>query len=269
MIDSTASVPRREPLGLDIYRGLGAYPLWAMLGWSDIRLRYRRSVLGPFWITLSMSIFIAVLGVIYSRIFNMDVKTYLPFLAVGFIVWGFISSTINESGAAYQDSEGVIKQIKVPFSVFVHRVLWRNFIVFLHTIILFVPIAIIFAVPPRAINLLALLGFALVYINQFWMCVVLSVLGTRFRDIPPIVATITQVTIFATPIMWPVSALGEHTIIAEINPFHHMIDIVRAPLLGAAPDAMSWVVCLSMAIIGMALAMYVLRRASRLIVYWL
>jgi ABC-type polysaccharide/polyol phosphate export permease len=95
------------------------------------------------------------------------------------------------------------------------------------------------------------------------------VLGTRFRDIPPIVATITQVMIFATPIMWPVSALGEHTLIANINPFHHLVDIIRAPLLGQAPEALSWYVCLGMAAGGILVAMLVLRRASRLIVYWL
>src|SRR5580704_7618791 len=134
---------------LDVYRGFRAAPLWLLLGWSDIRLRYRRSVLGPFWITISMAVLIIVLGFVYSKIFHTDIRTYLPYLALGFIVWGFITSSTNESCGAFGDSERIIKQVGIPLSVFVFRVIWRNFIVFLHTIILVIPIWLIFRIAPN------------------------------------------------------------------------------------------------------------------------
>ena len=192
---------------LDVYRGFRAAPLWLLLGWTDIRLRYRRSVLGPFWITISMAVLIIVLGFVYSQIFHTDIRTYLPFLALGFIVWGFISSSANEACGAFGDSGSIIKQIGIPFSVFVFRVVWRNFLVVLHTIILVVPIWIIFKITPTAVSLLAIPGMALVFLNQCWLGICLAVLSTRYRDIPPIVATVLQITVFATPIMWPVSSL--------------------------------------------------------------
>lgn len=254
---------------LDVYRGLRATPLWLLLGWADIRLRYRRSVLGPFWITLSMAVLIIVLGFVYSKIFHTDIRTYLPYLALGFIVWGFISSSANESCGAFGDSEPIIKQIGIPFSVFVFRVVWRNFIVLLHTIILVIPIWLFFEIPPGLVSFLALPGIILVFLNQCWLGICLAVLSTRYRDIPPIVATVLQITVFATPIMWPVSSLGDNHFIANINPFYHLIEIVRGPLIGELPPLLSWQVAITGDVLGLILATWLLQRARRTIVYWL
>jgi ABC-type polysaccharide/polyol phosphate export permease len=253
----------------DLYRGFQAAPLWTLLGWSDIRLRYRRSVLGPFWITLSMTVLIIVLGLIYSQIFHTDIRTYLPYLALGFIVWGFISTSINESCGAFWDSERIIKQVGIPLSALVFRVVWRNFIVLLHTIILVVPIWLIFEIVPGWVSLLALPGIALVFVNQCWLGVCLAVVSTRFRDIPPIVATIIQITVFATPIMWPVSSLGDNHLIANVNPFYHLIEIVRAPLSGEYPQMLSWKFAIIADLAGIILAAWLLERMRHKIVYWL
>src|SRR5215470_9316092 len=163
----------------DLLSGIRAWRLWTMLGWNDIRQRYRRSVLGPFWITISMAVFITLLGVIYSHIFNIGLNSYLPYLALGYIVWGFISTTTGESSISFQESERIIRQIRHPYALYVFRVVWRNFIVFLHTIVIFVPIAIIFDVRPGFTALLALPGLALVYVNQAWLTLCLAILCTR------------------------------------------------------------------------------------------
>ena len=254
---------------LDVYRGFRAAPLWLLLGWSDIRLRYRRSVLGPFWITISMAVLIIVLGFVYSKIFHTDIRTFLPYLALGFIVWGFITSSTNESCGAFGDSGTIIKQIGIPFSVFVFRVVWRNFIVLLHTIILVIPIWLFFGITPGLVSFLALPGIVLVFVNQCWLGICLAVLSTRYRDIPPIVATVLQITVFATPIMWPVSSLGDHHFIADINPFYHLIEIVRGPLGGEWPPLLSWKVAITGDVLGLILATWLLQRARRTIVYWL
>lgn len=253
----------------DLYRGACAAPLWTMLGWNDIRLRYRRSVLGPFWITLSMTLLIIVLGFVYSQIFHVDIREYLPYLALGFIVWGFISSSLNECCGAFQDSERIIKQVGIPLSVFVLRVVWRNFIVLLHTIVLIVPIWLIFGILPNAYTLLALPGMLLVFINQCWLGLFLAVVSTRYRDIPPIVTTLLQIVMFATPIMWPVSSLSNHLYIANFNPFYHLIEVIRAPLLGQAPNTLSWEVTSTLDLVGVIFAAWWLERTRRTIVYWL
>jgi lipopolysaccharide transport system permease protein len=261
---STVGATRR-----DLLAAIWAWPLWTMLGWNDIRQRYRRSVLGPFWITLSMAIFIALLGVIYSNIFKIEIRTYLPFLTLGYIVWGFISQTTNESSIAFQEGERIIRQIRLPYAVFVLRVVWRNFIVFLHTIVIFIPIAVIFDVRPGYVGLLALPGLALVYINQVWVTLTLAILCTRYRDVQQIVTTAVQIMLFVTPIMWPITALGSAVMIAYANPLYHIIDLVRAPMLGHAPSHLSWLVAITSAVVGWTIAILLLRRASRRLVFWL
>jgi lipopolysaccharide transport system permease protein len=255
--------------GSDLYRGVRAWPLWLTLAWNDIAMRYRRSTLGPLWMTLSTGILVVSLGILYSRIFQTDIATYLPYLALGFIVWGFLSTTINESCQAFSESERIIKQIKIPFSVFVLRVVSRNFIVLMHTIILFIPIAIFFRISPHFTALLALPGLAILYINLVWVGLILAVLSTRFRDIPQIVTSVMQIAIFATPVMWQVSNLGEKTLIADINPLYHWLELVRGPLTGALPSTSSWIASIASAVLGTALAVLLLRRASRRIAYWL
>ena len=274
MIDAVTDRPRRsaadpDRFGGDLYRGLRAWRLWTMLGWNDIRLRYRRSVLGPLWLTLSMAIFITTLGFIYSRIFHTELRVFLPYIAVGFITWGFMSTTINESCSAFLESESVIRQVRLPFSAFMMRVTWRNFIVMLHTIITIVPIWLFFGVIPSGTMLLAIPGIVVLYINLIWIGLMIAILSTRFRDVPQIVQTALQVMVFATPIMWPVDTLGDNRLVADLNPAFHLIELVRAPLTGGVPAALSWQVGIGMALIGPLLAAALFQRSARRIVYWL
>jgi ABC-2 type transport system permease protein len=258
----------RDAIRRDLLSAFMAWPLWTMLGWNDIRQRYRRSTLGPFWITLSMAVFIGVLGVIYSRIFHVDVKTYLPFLTGGYVTWGFISQVVNESCGAFQEGERIIKQIRLPYGLYVFRVIWRSFIVFLHTIVIFIPVALVFHVSLKFTTFLIIPGLVLLLANLSWIGLTLAILATRFRDMVQIVATLTQILMFATPIMWPVSSLGEATWIANINPLYHVIELVRAPLLGSEPGLLSWAVAIGTLVLGSALSLKLLDRASNRVVFW-
>ena len=98
---------------------------------------------------------------------------------------------------------------------------------------------------------------------------VIAVLSTRFRDIPPLIATAIQVAMFATPIMWPISVLADATIIAEVNPAYHLVDLVRAPLLGTAPSMLSYLYVIGMIVVGYLLAAVPLFRARKRLIYWL
>lgn len=253
----------------DIVDGLANWQLWSMLGWNDIHQRYRRSAFGPFWITISMAIFIVLLGFIYSKLFHQELAVFLPYIAMGLITWGFISGTITEACGTFIENAGIIKQIRLPYSIYAMRMIWRGFIVFLHTVILIIPIALYFQMPFGWSSLLAIPGMLLVGLNQIWLSIVIGVVATRFRDISQIVATGIQISMFVTPIMWPVSAIPEARFIAEINPFYHLIQLVRAPLLGDAAEPLSWIVVAGMCVVGYGLAAMLLTRANSRLVYWL
>jgi ABC-type polysaccharide/polyol phosphate export permease len=261
---------RRLILGFrDLRAGLSNWQLWSMLGWNDIQQRYRRSAFGPFWITISMAIFIVLLGFIYSKLFHQEIATFLPYIAAGLITWGFISGTTTEACNAFVENAGIIKQIRLPYSIYVMRMIWRSFIVFLHTVVLIVPIAIFFRMDIGLNTLLFIPGMFLVILNQIWVSIVIGIFATRFRDIVQLVATAIQICMFVTPIMWPISAVPDARFIALVNPLYHLIQLVRAPLLGEVAEPLSWLVVLIMCVIGYGLAAILLDRANSRLVYWL
>jgi ABC-2 type transport system permease protein len=265
-----ASVDESRFVGFhDLYAGLSNHRLWTMMAWNDIRQRYRRSTIGPFWITISMGMFITVLGVIYAKIFNQDIATYLPYVAMGIISWGFISGTTVEATNTFIEGAGVIKQIRLPYSLFPMRMIWRSFIVFLHTVVLMIPLAIFFHLDIGLQTLLVVPGLIMVAANQIWVAIVVGIVSTRYRDVTPIVATTVQVSMFATPIMWPIGVLQGQTFIADVNPFYHLVELVRAPLLGQVAAPLSWIVVLCMCVVGYGLAGLLLKRANKRLVYWL
>jgi ABC-type polysaccharide/polyol phosphate export permease len=266
----TLKIDRPAMAGMrDLGAGLANWQLWSMLGWNDIHQRYRRSALGPFWITISMAIFIVLLGFIYSKLFHQELAVFLPYIAMGLITWGFISGSTTEACSVFIENAGIIRQIRLPYTIYVMRMIWRSFIVFLHTVVLIVPIAIFFRMDVGFGWLFAIPGMFLVVLNQIWLSIVIGIVATRFRDITQIVATAIQISMFVTPIMWPVSAIPSARFVADINPFFHLIQLVRAPLLGQVAEPLSWIVVLVMCFIGYGLAAIALTRASPRLVYWL
>ena len=270
MLEFTNERSRTTAAVDDILRGLKSWRFWMMLSWNDIKQRYRRSKLGPLWITFSMAIMIGALSVIYGTIFKMPLADYLPYLAAGLITWLFVSSTINEGATAFTTVEGIIKQSAIPLSIYVYRVVWRNLIGLAHNCVV---LAVIFALtqPLSSLNPLALaVGLGLVLANLFAISLVLALLSTRFRDLPPIVASLTQVMFYVTPILYKPDQLpGKMALIAHYNPLYHLIAVLRAPLTGELAEPLSYVVASGMFLVvgGLGFVLFLLFRGR--VAYWL
>ena len=266
-------VPSQAALALaDIVEGARASYLWGMLGWQDIRRRYRRSVLGPFWLTISMGVLVATLGTLYGALLKVDSAVYVPHLALGFIVWALISGLITDGCTALISAESIIKQTNLPLSVHVYRIVWRNFLILCHNAAIFVVVAAIFVISPGWSGLLALPGLALLVLNGIWAGLVLGVVSARFRDVPPILDSVVRILFFVTPIIWmPELMPGRALMLAvvlDFNPLFHFVEIVRAPLLGRAPELVSWLAVAGVTLAGWLLAFALLRRYRRRIAYW-
>ena len=134
----------------DIVDGAALWPLWGKLGWNDILQRYRRSLLGPLWLTASMAIMVIALGVVYGKIFKVPLNDFIPFLCLGLLVWGFISTTLMEAGGLFTGSESYIKQIRLPYSVYVYRFIWSKIIIFAHNFVIYFGILLYFWIWPGA-----------------------------------------------------------------------------------------------------------------------
>ena len=252
----------------DIRDGILLWPLWGRLGWNDILQRYRRSLLGPFWLTASMAIMVVSLGVLYAALFKSEIKDFMPFLCVGLLVWNYISSVIGEAGGLFTGSESYIKQIRLPYSLYVFRFVWSRIIIFAHNFIIYFGILLYFAIWPGAAILLAIPGFILVTLNVALAGISIGMASARFRDIPQLVGSVIQIAFFMTPIMWKPELLEGRTYIVEFNPFYHLIEVMRAPLLGKPFPVDSYIALGLMTIVNLLVATVFFRRFRSRIAYW-
>jgi ABC-type polysaccharide/polyol phosphate export permease len=263
-------LPSRAALAWrDLADGFGKSWMWTALALQDIKLRYRGSVLGPFWLTISTLVMVVAIGVIYGRLFHVNITTYLPYLALGLIVWQTLSSIITDGCETFLREQSVIQQVPIPFSIHAYRNVCRNLIVLAHNLVI-VPIGLVlFAIPVDWHILEIIPGFLLLAINGFWISILLGLISARFRDVPPIVASFLQVLFFVTPIIWPIEMLGNWQAIAALNPLFAAIDVVRAPLLGVATAENSWTALLIMTVLGCGVTFAVFARFRTRIAYWI
>ncbi|MGB3351187.1 MAG: ABC transporter permease [Mycobacterium sp.] len=257
----------------DLVDGFGKRELWLHLGWQDIKQRYRRSVLGPFWITIATGTTAVAMGALYSVLFKLELSEHLPYVTLGLIIWNLINASILEGSDVFIANEGLIKQLPTPLSVHVYRLVWRQMILFAHNIIIFVIIAIIFPKPWQWTDLTFIPALFLIALNCVWVALCFGILATRYRDIGPLLASLVQLLFFMTPIIWNESTLrsqgaGDWARIVELNPLLHYLDIVRAPLLGAEQELRHWLVVIALTIIGWIFAALAMRQYRARVPYW-
>ena len=245
------------------------YRIWGMLGWIDILQRYRRSLIGPFWLTLSMSLMVLGMALVYGTLLKRNMDEFVPFLAAGFLSWMLISSTLSDGTTAFIQSEALVKRGGLPLAVFIFRVVWRNIIVFLHNALLVVLVTLIFG-KARFLDLpLLAVASALVVINLTWILLIIAPLCTRFRDLPPIVSTVLQLLFFVTPVLFPARAIDDIKWVHQFNPFSYFVDIMRAPLIGDGLPPGTALALVATACVGWVLALVFFARVRNRIALWI
>jgi homopolymeric O-antigen transport system permease protein len=252
----------------DFLEGIRRWELWGTMGWYDVRQHYRRSVLGPFWLTLSMAIMVGALGFLYGGLFGHSMRDYLPYLALGLIFWGFMASFMTEGCTVFTAAAPFIHQINAPLSIYVFRLLWKNLIILAHNTLVFVVIAAVFGVWPGAAGLLVVPSLIVICLAGLSASVLLGVFTSRFRDIPPIVTSLVQILFFVSPILWKPEQVAGQALFVEGNPFFHLLNIVRQPLLGEVPALSSWAFSFALTFAGLVLAAVCFVRFRARIAYW-
>ncbi|MDF0531809.1 ABC transporter permease [Tsukamurella sp. 8F] len=259
----------------DLRDGFAHRELWLELGWQDVKQRYRRSVIGPFWITIATGVMAASLALLWSVLLGANLRTMLPQVTVGLIMWNFIQSSILEGSEVFIKNEGLIKQLPAPLSVHVYRLVWRQVLFLLHNIAIYV--VVIIAFPPLHWSfsmLLALPAFALLVLNAAWVTMFFGILATRYRDIAPLLTALTQLLFYATPVVWSLDTVpkthgnAERARIVEINPLYHYLEIIRAPMIGKEQHLYHWLIVIGCTLVGWVLTMLLMKQYRSRVAYW-
>jgi lipopolysaccharide transport system permease protein len=264
---------RRHQVGVamtDLLHGVLAWRLWWGLGLQDIRIRYKRTYLGPLWITASMAATFVSMGVLFSTVLKSDIQQYLPYLAFGMVTWNFLSSTASDGPQIFVESQHIINSLKMPFTVHVLRYVVRNAIIFGHNLL--AALATLWVLGGSLGNTweLVLIGLPVLYLTAFALGLIFAIMGARFRDLGPMIGMVIQLTFFLTPILWRLEDIPEHRRwCVTLNPAYHLIELVRAPLMGNGAFWPSLFASTLTALMLLGIAFVLLSIFRRRISYWL
>ena len=258
----------------DLVDGWKSDQLWLQLGWQDIKQRYRRSTLGPFWITIATGVMAVALGLLYSLLFKEELSYFLPHVTLGLILWGFIAGCIQDGAQVFIANEGLIKQLPAPLSVHVYRLVWRQTLFLAHNMIIYLIMLIIFRPHLGWDALLFFPALLLFLLNGVWVAMFFGIISTRFRDVAPLVDSLVQLCFYMTPIVWTTHTLyanetmSQRARLAEINPLYHYLEIIRSPLMGIDVPAYHWYIVLGFTVVGWGLMLLVMKKARGRVSYW-
>jgi lipopolysaccharide transport system permease protein len=269
-LNADMSLASRNRLAIgDLTRGAHLWRLALALGWLDIRLRYRGSMLGPFWLTISTGVMVAALGVLYSTLFKMDLRSYLPFLALSQVLWGFLAALVSEGCTAFTDAEGIIRSVRMPLFLFSIRTLIRNVIALAHNVVVIIVVFAVFSLWPGWDALLAIPALLIWMLDALALTLLLGTFCARFRDIQPIVNSVMQIAFFVTPVIWKPEQLGPVAASRLAwNPFFDLLEIVRGPILGSVVADTTWLGALAYSVILCAISWAFFVRARGRVTFW-
>ena len=257
-------------LAQDIRGSLENWRFWVHLGWNDVAKQYRRSFLGPVWITLNSGIFIVAFSLIGAQLFSQNIESYLAFFATGNIFFGFFSTLITEGCTSFTSAESYLKQGSVPKLTFVFRVIVRNLVMLGHNAFIILGVLLWLGAVGSVRWGAFLIGIFLSVTAAFFVAAILGAMAARFRDIPLMVTTSLQVLYFLTPVMWRPEQLTERAQwLVVLNPLAVFLDLLRKPLLGQ-PTSEQTIFSAVIVILLLALVFFPLFAAvRRKVVYWL
>jgi lipopolysaccharide transport system permease protein len=252
----------------DLRESIASWRLWTLLGWLEIRQRYARSRLGPFWLTISMAVMIGSIGVVYGTLFGQQLSEYLPFISVSLVMWSLFSQMVSEGATAYINSANYIRQAATPKLIFILQAAYRNLVILSHNFIIVIGLLVMFGVKDWRTLPLFMPGLLLYLINAIWVAMVAGLLSARFRDLPQIINALLQVAFYITPIVYRPASLTRFSWVVEFNPLSYLLNVVRQPLTGEVPSMHTWGICIAMAVFGWLLALLLTGRYIKRIAYW-
>jgi lipopolysaccharide transport system permease protein len=253
---------------LDLGRTVTRWRTWSAMAFQDIELRYRRSLIGPFWISASLIGMILALAYVYSAVFKTEFRDMIAHVATGQLAWSLLSAMILEGCRVVVEHGGQMANVPMPMTVAASRVVMRNFIIFLHNVVAVLLLLYLFGVPAQPIGYLAVFG-AIIYIYLgFCLALILGPLCARFRDIRQVMESIVQAVFFVTPIFWMPGHASGRPIIIDANPFYHLIELIRSPLLGRYPSELSITYSAYICAVLGVLAIIVLSTTRKRVVLW-
>jgi ABC-type polysaccharide/polyol phosphate export permease len=253
----------------DFGRTITNWHTWWLMASQDIKLRYRRSFIGPFWISAAMAVQVVGIGLLFAQIFMQPLDSYLLYVASGFLVWGLLSAMVLESCTILIDAESHLRALRIPTPVLAAKMVSKHVMIFFHNLVVIGCVMVFLGLQPTLTIFWAIPGLALLAAIGYFLAIVMGPLCLRFRDVTQVVATLIGIAFFITPIIWRPDQGRVDPWVVQANPLFHFIEVIRAPLMGEFPSQMNWLVTGGAVGLLAVLAVVSIAVSRRRIYFWL
>ncbi|WP_213993476.1 ABC transporter permease [Sodalis sp. dw_96] len=253
----------------DLIKSVRHLPLISHLAYSDTKARYKRSMLGPLWLTLGAAIGVVGLGLVWSQLLHQDRSQFIPSLTVGLLLWQFISGTVTESTGIFVRQAQIIRNLQLPIFIHPIQLIARQCISLGHNLLVLVGVLLVYPQSISWVSLLSVVGFALVVLNLLWISVLLGLIGARFRDVEQIVQSLMPIVFFLTPVIYKAGHIGVSQAIIWLNPFTYFVTLVRDPIFGTIPASFVYQTVILMALAGWTVTLLFFNRHAPRLAFWI
>jgi ABC-type polysaccharide/polyol phosphate export permease len=243
---------------------------WTHLAWMEIVQSYRRTLLGPLWITINLIIFTTATTLIYGALFSAPTRQYAAFVVCGMIIWFWIAALLTEVGQTFSTYGHFLKGTMIDKSLLIWTTAFKQVIILAHHMLVYIGLIFLGIITPTIYTLFAIPAFLVFFIISIPIIALASILFARYRDLPRLVSSTIVVLMMVTPIFWQPGMLkGKRAFLVDINPIYYLIEFVRRPLLGLAPDPLSVVVVLGMTLALWTAGAFLYKRYERYVIFWI
>lgn len=244
--------------------------VWIGLGWSDVVQGYRRTMLGPLWITLNLSIFATAMTLVYGALFGVTPAEYSGYVVCGMIAWLWISSLLSEVGNTFINYNSYIKSMPVDKAIFIWAMVFKQLVTLAHHLVIYALLVAIGIVHLSVHTLMIVPSLVILILFSVPFTAIAAIIFARFRDVPRLIGGSIIILLMVTPIFWqPEMITGWRRAFIYLNPVHYLVEFVRQPLLGHPLDLQTIYVVLGMTVAVWLIGAVVYRRYSRYVVFWI
>ena len=224
-----------------VQRGLYVRDLLQTLVARDMKLRYKRSVMGFAWSLLNPLAQLLVFGFVFTRVLPLHIQNYPVFLFSGLLPWSWFSGALFEATDAIVGNRELIRRPGFPIAVLPVITLLSHLVHF----VLAVPVLLLFILAAKITLTWTILALPLIIIIQFVfmlsLAYLLSTIHVTFRDTQYLLNILLLLGFYLTPVFYDSTAVPPKSqLIYSLNPMYHLINAYRSILLhGMWPDFVS------------------------------
>ena len=253
----------------DFTRALKDYRRWWEFAALALKRSYWRTRLGMIWPALSFSLFIVSLSILWATIFGRDLAVYMPHFGYGVTCWVFINTILSGGEQVFVANAGIIREFPLPLFFYAFAKTAREYALFAMSLGVMLAIDLIYLHQLTPWALLALPGLLIYAATGVFASMLIGVAVTRYRDLAQLIPNIMRAAFFFTPVLWLPEARPQLSSIANLNPFTHYIELIRAPMLGSAPSALNFSVTGAITALLIAFTLLVFQAGTRQLRVWL